>query len=359
MAKDTLFVGDTHAGVRNDSLDFMEYQLSVFEKEIIPYAIAHEIKRIVFFGDFFDKRKSTNTLTLHHFRTRVVEPLQKLGINLIFIIGNHDIYLRDSIEISTVYEFFANRYKGVYVITEPMRSRVGKAVIDFIPWVCKSNSDEILQFISKSTSDVAIGHFELTGFKFDKHGIVCEGGMSPKVLKNYKRVFSGHFHGESEQGNIKYLGTPYQLTTSDIDDPKGFYVFDDETLDVEFIQSDINMFYQVVYDEDDKVKLNIADFIKYKNTVVKLIVKNRKSKAKFNKFRDMFHQVEVLKLNIVELEDLKYDSNLLVTIAEAEDTEALISDSVASVVAADVEPTRLKLLMKDIHDRAVDRRSTL
>lgn len=359
MAKTTLFIGDLHAGIHNNSIDFMDYQLSVFEKEIIPYCTNHGIKLVVFVGDFFDNRKTTNTMTLHNFRTRVIEVLHAMGISCIIILGNHDLYFRDSVDISTVQEFFSNRYKGVFVITKPMSTRVGGSVIDFIPWICKENNDQIMQFISKSTANVAIGHFELTGFKFDKKGMVCDGGLSPKVLKNYERVYSGHFHGESEQGNIKYLGVPYQLTASDIDDPKGFYVFDDVARTVEFIPSELKMFYQVEYDETQKVKLNINDFAKYKNAVVKLIVINKKSNAAFAKYRDMFHQVGVLKLNIVEVEDVQYDSNTLVTVAEAEDTEQLISDSVANVTAVDVDPKRLRVLMKDIYTRALDKRSTL
>lgn len=359
--KDTLIVGDKHYGIRNDSPDFLEYQMKFVEECLIPYCRDHNIKRIFFVGDMFDKRKQTNTRTLHEVRVRLIEALRALGIDVIILLGNHDIFYRDSLEISTPYEFFANRYKGVYVITEPCTTKIGKMSVDIIPWICKENHDDVMNFISSSQSDVALGHFELTGFKFAKDGQVCENGLSPKVLRKYKRVYSGHFHGESENGNIKYVGTPYQLTWSDYNDPKGFYVFDSDNGEVEFVPNPFEMFKMVVYDEDlpECKKPDITNFHQYKDTVVKLVVKNRKSKAKFNKFRDMFYQVKVMKLDIIEQDQAAYDANKLLTLAEAQDTETLIVDSVKNLQNQEVDQNVLQSLMKSIHDRALERRSTI
>lgn len=361
MSKETIFCGDVHAGIKNDSIDFMDYQLSFFEKVMIPYCIDNGIKRVVYVGDFFDKRKTTNTMTAHMFRTRVIERLSELGISIIILIGNHDIYYRDSLEISTPVEFFEGRYKNVYIIKEFATAKIGQMKVDIIPWICKDNYTEVMQRISESQSQIALGHFELTGFKFAKNGQPCEHGLSPKVLKNYRKIYSGHFHGASESGNIKYLGTPYQLTWSDYDDPKGFYVFDDETGDVEFVKNDIEMFHVVEYDDEANkyTKLIIADFEKYSKKVVKLIVKKRKSKAKFDRFRDMFYQVGVLDLNIIEQDEQAYEANTLLTVAEAENTEQLIEDSVNQLQSSTVDSTKLKSLMADIHNRAIERRSTI
>lgn len=361
MAKETLLIGDIHMGVRNDSLDFMDYQLRTFDEVILPYCASHGIKRVIFVGDMFDKRKATNTMTLHMCRTRIIEAFAKLGIDVVILIGNHDIYYRDSLEISTPMEFFANRYSNVYVISEPATTQIGQLKVDIFPWICKENTDEVMQFISNSTSQIAIGHFEFEGFKFAKDGQVCDSGLSPKVLKNYDKVYSGHFHGKSEKGSIRYLGTPFEITWSDYDDTKGFYLFDDVTGEVDFIENPIKMFHVVEYDDEANkyTKLSINDFHQYENCVVKLIVKKKKSKTKFTKFRDMFYQAKVLDLNIIDAVDVIYESNELLTSAEAEDTETLLETSVEQVVAPNIDQKRLKDLMRDIHRRALEKQSTI
>ena len=42
--------------------------------------------------------------------------------------------------------------------------------------------------------------------------------MDPSIYKDFKQVFSGHYHHKSSRGNITYLGNPYQMFWNDYKD---------------------------------------------------------------------------------------------------------------------------------------------
>ena len=62
--------------------------------------------------------------------------------------------------------------------------------------------------------------------------------------------FSGHFHHKSDNGNVYYLGNPYQITWSDYKDPRGFHIFDTETRELEFIKNPYEIFHKIYYDDE-------------------------------------------------------------------------------------------------------------
>jgi hypothetical protein len=43
--------------------------------------------------------------------------------------------------------------------------------------------------------------------------------------------------------NISYLGTPYEITFADVNEKKGFHVFDTETRVMEFVPNENKLFY--------------------------------------------------------------------------------------------------------------------
>ncbi len=99
-----------------------------------------------------------------------------------------------------------------------------------LPWINSENYDETSNMIKKSKAKVAMGHLELNGFKATR-GHMMEDGMDVKIFDKFKKVFSGHFHTRSNDGKIFYLGNPYEMFWNDVNDPRGFHIFDTETLE--------------------------------------------------------------------------------------------------------------------------------
>ena len=66
---------------------------------------------------------------------------------------------------------------------------------------------------------------KINGFEMHR-GAYCNSGMENEIFKKFDTVLSGHFHHKSDNGNVYYLGTPYELTWQDYADKKGFHIFE-------------------------------------------------------------------------------------------------------------------------------------
>jgi metallophosphoesterase superfamily enzyme len=53
-------LNDTHAGVRNSSEIFIEYQRRFYEEVFFPYCNENGIKQIIHLGDYYENRKFIN-----------------------------------------------------------------------------------------------------------------------------------------------------------------------------------------------------------------------------------------------------------------------------------------------------------
>ena len=70
-----------------------------------------------------------------------------------------------------------------------------------------------------------------------------------ELFRRFDIVMSGHFHHKSDDGQIYYLGTPYEIYWNDYEDPRGFHIFDTETRELERIVNPYRIFEKVYYDD--------------------------------------------------------------------------------------------------------------
>jgi len=255
-------LGDTHFGVRNDSLAFHRYYDEFYTKHFFPYLQDNDIKTIIQLGDLFDRRKYINFVSLSESRRYFFDRLAEFDIDFHALIGNHDIFWKNGVEVNSP-DVLLKDYDNITLWQKPGTLTIDNTVFDMIPWICKDNQEEIFSFIDKSTSPFCIGHFELAGFQMMK-GVNSHDGMKSDFLDKYDDVFSGHFHTQSKSGNVRYTGTPYELFWNDYADPKGFWIFDTDTKQVEFVENTIHMFHKIFY--DDSKEMDDIDFEKYADT---------------------------------------------------------------------------------------------
>ena len=61
-------------------------------------------------------------------------------------------------------------------------------------------------------------------------GFTQDRGYDAEYLRQFDRVFSGHHHTRSNDGQI-FISNPYELYWNDVNDPRGFHIFDTEIYD--------------------------------------------------------------------------------------------------------------------------------
>ena len=60
-----IILGDTHFGLRGDSLNFHRYYEKFFDEVFFPFIDEHKIDIIFQLGDLFDRRKYINFNSSH------------------------------------------------------------------------------------------------------------------------------------------------------------------------------------------------------------------------------------------------------------------------------------------------------
>ena len=94
-------ITDTHFGARNDNLNFNDYFYEFYEGVFFPYLQQNNIKHCIHLGDLMDRRKFVSYRILKDFRERFIQPFNYLKINLHILVGNHDIYFRNTNDVNS------------------------------------------------------------------------------------------------------------------------------------------------------------------------------------------------------------------------------------------------------------------
>lgn len=256
-----LNVGDLHLGVKKDDKWVQDLQLDGWI-QMIEYSKKNNIDTWIQYGDIYDVRAHT-TQTCMEFSRKLFDMTEAEGITVHTILGNHDLFYRNTLYPNTPQELLSHRDK-VKIYDKPTTVNFDGLDIDLVPWMCDSNTKEIMDFIKQSSSQYCIGHWELNGYYFYRG--MKSHGLEPDFLKSYKQVWSGHFHTISEGGNVKYIGTPFTLTAGDENDPRGFWIFDTVDESMDFVPNTTTWHRKIYYPNKG---IKVEDF---KNLSVRVII---------------------------------------------------------------------------------------
>ena len=338
-------ITDTHIGIRNDSPIFFENSVSFFTDVFFPYCKQNNITHVLHLGDFFDRRKYININILAETRRQILTPMREAGIQIDLILGNHDCYYKNTNSINTPKEIFAC-FDNINLIEHPIIKKYDEYCVGLVPWITKENLDECKKFIKDASCRTLAGHFEIDGREVLR-GIKHEGGMPPSMFNRYDLVMSGHFHIRSYQDNICYLGTPYQLYMSDLNEQKGFHVLDTTTSELEFIENPRQLFRQYFYDDSgsNKDKLLSENYTEAKNCFVRIFVKTKKHQSVLEQVMEKMYNAGVYGITV--LEDIQEETKEEIDIDLSQDTFSLINNEIDNMELSQ-DKTKLKLLMKDI-----------
>ncbi|AIX12030.1 SbcD-like subunit of palindrome specific endonuclease [Citrobacter phage Moon] len=257
-----LHTGDWHLGVKGDDPWLQEIQRDGIRQKI-EYSKKHGITVWIQYGDIFDVRKAITHKTME-FAREIVDMLAEAGITMHTIIGNHDMHYKNKIHPNAITEVLG-KHDHIKIYDVPTTVDFDGCLIDLIPWLCEENVAQIMKHVKESSAEYCVGHWELNGFYFYK-GLKSHG-LEPDFLKQYKQVWSGHFHTISEAANIKYIGTPWTLTAGDENDPRGFWVQDTRLRTFDFIPNETTWHRKIFYPVTGPI-----DFNDYKDLSVRVVI---------------------------------------------------------------------------------------
>ena len=340
-------IGDTHFGARGDSPLFLNHFLKFFEEQFFPYLKEHNITKVLHLGDLFDRRKFINFNTLHHTKKRFVEWFETNGVELHCILGNHDVFYKNTNRLNSPKEVLGECHSSFHLYEEPTEVRFNGATILMVPWLNEENKEQFLKTIKDSKATILAGHLELSGYEV-MPGIKFNEGMSDKFLEKFDMVLSGHFHSKSSKGNVHYLGTQYQMTSIDTNEVKGFHILDTETRELQFIQNPMKMFHNVEWRNGTLIEG--FDPARYKGTYVKVLVYEKKSETKFDQFLDSLYAAEPASVSIIE--DLSDRVREEGEVDISEDTLSLINKEIDGMETENKE--ELKNIVRELYMESLD-----
>src|SRR6056297_630192 len=284
--------GDLHV-YKHASKKIFEDTAIHFITYLLDYCKKNNIEKVIFLGDWFHVK---NKLYVPAF-IRSIEALRgfkKNNIDITFLIGNHDMPYMNSADYSIIHSF------------EPY----GKVVplydwedIDGVRFHYLSYTNELPNFKFNGKENVLFGHLDVQNFVMDS-GFTCKEGFKATDFKDFKKVFSGHFHKHQIKHNITYVGSPYQTRYSERHDDKGFVVFDTDDFSWEFEPFENFPKFKELDSEElnlDNVKGNFVRVKTYKNNMDLSKIKDQLLEAGAESVDFIFEdEDEEEELNIIE-----------------------------------------------------------
>ena len=337
-------ITDTHYGARKGSKHLHDYFEMFYRDIFFPSLEEHKIDTIIHMGDIFDSRKAIDLQRLEWSKKVVFEPLKKYKVHA--LIGNHDCYYKNTNHVNSP-ELLLKDYSNIKTYSKASEISLDKLKILLLPWINSENFEETENLIKKTKAKVAMGHLEVNGFKATR-GHMMESGMDVKIFSKFEKVYSGHFHTRSDDGQIFYLGNPYEMFWNDVNDPRGFHLFDTKTLEHTPINNPYKLFYNIYYEDTNYKLFNVTE---YENKIVKVIVRKKSKSKDFEKFIDKLYSIGVQDLKIIENFDIH----------ESEDFEIEEEENTLSILSRYIEESEIELdknivkgIFKDLYREACE-----
>lgn len=225
---------DIHIGLGQDSvlwhnniLNFATWAANIYNER--------GINEILIPGDIFHNRNEISVNTL----STAKKFFDILGDFKIYIsTGNHDCYYKERSDVNSISLF--DGWNNITIIDKvPHVFEVVQSTkkLCMVPW--GTDVSDIPEDM-----DYCVGHFEIKTFKMNNQATCDHGMTSAELLNKAKYIITGHFHKKThriyENGEILYLGSPYQQNFGDVDEERGVYIFDLQDSSFEFIENKIS-----------------------------------------------------------------------------------------------------------------------
>lgn len=352
-----IILGDVHFDVSNGNQAVLDNQLKFFTEQLFPYMKENNINTIIQLGDLMDNRNKVSVNVTYYLNRFFFPYMKENNITFYTLIGNHDIYHKDTREIHSL-ELFKDLYDNIKLINDIEVVEMYNKKLLIVPWVLP---DEKHNFKDYLDVDYIFGHFETNGVEMVK-GINCNSNHAFNFDSfNNIKTFSGHFHLRRyyEESNIYYVGTPNQINWSDYGEVKGFHVLDVVSSNLEFVENTVSTKHiKLIISSENKniTVLGLGDEVNYK-----LDSKFDYSVFKSHKAKIYIDKDNVYNKGIIEKLDselLSYRVEILESPEEAENTDKLeennqIDFDVISAIRKNIETDYQKQIFNEIYTEAI------
>ena len=335
---------DTHFGARKGSKYLHDYFELFYKNVFFPSLQEHGVEAVIHMGDAFDSRKSIDYQSLEWSKRVVFDPLKKYDVHM--IVGNHDTYYKNTNEVNSP-ELLLQTYSNIKTYSQPTEVNVGGLDILFLPWINQENEATTLKLIERTSSKCAMGHLELQGFRVNRQ-LIMEHGLQSELFDKFTLVFSGHYHTRSNNGKVFYLGNPYEMFWTDVNDTRGFHIFDTETLKHTPVNNPYKLFYNVYYED---TPYQMFDATEYANKIVKVIVRKKTNPKSFEKFIDKLYSSGIQELKIVENFDIIENEEF--SVEETENTLSILNRYIDES-EIEFDKSLIKNLLQELYQKACE-----
>lgn len=340
-------ITDTHISFKKSNLNFHNYFEKFYSNIFFPELQKRNINVVIHLGDAFDNRKGIDYWGLEWAQKVVYDKFKELGIIVYQICGNHDATMKSTNKYNAIGTLLRD-YDNVIPIVDPVEYTIENNRIVFVPWICKDNEKKTFELLQKTSANLLFGHLELSGFTLFP-GQVNTHGMSTEKFEKFDMVFSGHYHTRSSDGKVFYIGNPYQMFWSDVDDTRGFHIFDTNTYELEFIENPYKIYKKIYYDDSKIEDIDLEDLIgKY----VKLIVKNKSNHSEYENFISKLVELDIIDLKIVDTNIID-DTNVEITELEPENTLTILNKYIDNSDFS-LDKNMVKKILYQIHQEALE-----
>lgn len=251
-----LRLGDPHVTVSNleESEKLMQF--------VVDTAFSKEIERVEILGDLFDTHAVVRAEVLAFWSKwfGVLCGLHgDLSVETIVLVGNHDQKgSRESESSIHALVPFRDFHDNLKIIENPslIPCRNGNRIA-YIPHI--SGADNFLQAariikacdINNRVTHV-VCHQTFLGATYE-NGIFAEDGIDINQVP-FDHIISGHIHKSQKVGKCFYPGTARYLKSTDADQKKGFWIFEDHN-PIEFISTEnvVTPMYTIVIKEGEEM----------------------------------------------------------------------------------------------------------
>ena len=341
-------ITDQHFGARKSSRVFHDFFNKFYTNVFFPTLKKRGIDTVLDLGDTYDNRRTLDLWAANWSKTQYFDKLRDMNIKVHSLVGNHTAYFKDTNDVNTL-DGIVGEYNNIIIYDRATEVEIGGLPILFLPWINQQNKEESYAAIENSKSKIAMGHLELNGFEAHR-GYIMDHGDSTAPYKKFDKVFSGHYHRKSQRNNIWYLGNPYQIYWNDYRDPRGFHIFDTETLELEFIKNPYEI-YQKIYYHEEQIKPSMFKYHEYANTFIKIIVEKKTNTDKFENFISQLYAAGVHEIKVIEDPSFEQDLNEEIDI-EREDTLTILERYVDDMEHSD--KTAVKNILKSLYVEALE-----